>query len=43
MGFTIAIYVLNILASIFIVFEERKRPVATLAWIMILSTPLPRL
>ncbi len=36
MGFTIALYVLNILASIFIVFEERKRPVATLAWIMIL-------
>ena len=36
MGFTISLYVLNILAAVFIVFEERKRPVATLAWIMIL-------
>ena len=36
MGFTIAIYTLNILVSIFIIFAERKRPSSTIAWIMIL-------
>ena len=36
MRFMTIIYILNILVGIFIVFYERKRPSATLAWLMIL-------
>ena len=36
MGFTTAIYILNIFVTIFIIFAERKRPSSTIAWIMIL-------
>ena len=36
MSFTTVLYILNIIATGIIIFAERKRPAATLAWIMIL-------
>ena len=36
MRFSIILYIIDILVCVFIIFEERKRPVATLAWIMII-------
>ena len=36
MRLSVVFYILNILATLFIIFAERKRPSATVAWIMIL-------
>ena len=30
------IYIINVFVSIFIIFAERKRPSATIAWVMLL-------